>query len=317
MIMIKKITDLGEKIRMAGAIRKLGMLTALAAVLVLGALLTAFSHTDTGVATRVYSRGGSLTINLTEVPQEVADDAARLAMEMFGDYGKNYENFVSQLLGTYVEARDKDVVMFFNAGGWGWNSLEASPGWRSIFNGIEGELNDLGYTTLLLDYQRTELTARGIIDEFVELMRVYPSKSEVLAYRVEFLTRHIRGVKVIVTGESDGTVITDSVMNILQDNQRVYSIQTGPPFWHRTIAKDRTLVMDDNGRHPDTFTRGEVATMIWTSIQEAAGVPQPPENTGRVLFFLRAPGHDYQWGYPEVSSQISNFLKTNLGYNQG
>lgn len=302
---------------MAGTIRKIGMLVVLAVVLVLGALLVAFSYTDTGVATRIYSRGGTPSASLSEVPQEVADDAVRLAGELFGDYGKNYENFVSQLLGTYVEAKDKDVVMFFNPGGWGWNQLESSPGWRSIFNGIDGELTDLGYTTLLLDYQRTELTARGIIDEFVELLRVYPSKSEALAYRVDFLTRHIHDVKIIVTGESDGTVITDSVMNILRDNQQVYSIQTGPPFWHETTAKDRTLVVDDNGRYPDTFTRGEVATMIWTSIQEAAGVPQPPENTGRVLFFLRAPGHDYRWGYPEVSSQISNFLKTNLGHNQG
>jgi hypothetical protein len=315
--MIKIITGLGEKLRMAGTIRKIGMLLVLAVVLALGALLTAFSYTDTGVTTRVHSRGGTPSANLSEVPQEVADDAVRLAGELFGDYGRNYENFVSQLLGTYLEARDKDVVMFFNSGGWGWNQLEASPGWSSIFNGIEGELTDLGYTTLLLDYQRTELTARGIIDEFVELMRVYPSKSEALAYRVEFLTRHIQDVKIIVTGESDGTVITDSVMNILRDNQRVYSIQTGPPFWHQTMVKDRTLVMDDNGLYPDTFTRGEVATMIWTSLQEAAGVPQPPENTGRVLFFLRAPGHDYQWEYPEVNSQISDFLKTNLGHNQG
>ena len=204
-------------------------------------------------------------------------------------------------------------MVIFNSGGWGWNFLENSPGWRSIFSGIESELEGLGYTSLLLDYRRTEETLRGIIDEGVEMITAYPSKAENLACRVEFLTRHIPDLKIIVTGESDGTVISDSTMNLLRDNRQVYSIQTGPPFWHQNVVQERTLVLDNNGRHPDTFSRGDIPTMLWTSLGDVLGIPQSEESSGRVLFFLRAPGHDYRWQYPDVCSQITNFLEENFG----
>lgn len=302
-----------EKLSLAGRITRFWKLAVMAVLLVLGALLVAFSYTTPGVASRVYSGGIPPSADLSRVPGEVAGDAARLGEELFGDYGEHYEEFVTQLLATYVEARDADVILFFNPGGWGWNLIEASPGWRSIFNGIEDELDQMGYTSFLLDYRRTELTAQGIIDELVELLRAYPSKAEALSSRVEFLTRHIPEARVIVTGESDGTVIADKVMRQLQHNQQVYSIQTGPPFWHRSASRDRTLVVDDNGFHPDTFTRGEVGAMIWASLQEMVGIPQAPEDSGRVLTFLRAPGHDYRWMYPGVRSQISDFLRANFG----
>ncbi len=301
-----------EKLSAVGRLTRFWKLAVLTLLLVLGALLVAFSYTTPGVASRVYSGGIPSEVDLSRVPGDVAQDATRLGEELFGNYGENYDEFVTQLLATYVEAREADVIVFFNAGGWGWNLVEASPGWRSIFHGIEDELDQMGYTSLLLDYQRTELSARGIIDELVELLRVYPSKAEALSSRVEFLTRHIPEARVIVTGESDGIVIADKVMRQLRHNQQVYSIQTGPPFWYRNASRDRTLVLDDNGLHPDTFTRGEIGAMLWASIQELAGVPQAPEDSGRVLTFLRAPGHDYRWMYPEVRSQISEFLRANF-----
>lgn len=298
-------------------IRRLGILAALTAVLILGVALLAFSYSDVGLAGIVGTEGVPLTVpDLSKVPESVAEDATKLAMELFGDYQEKYDDFVSQLLAAYMEAKDKDFVVIFNSGGWGWNFLENSPGWRSIFNGIESELESLGYTSLMLDYRRTEETLQGIIDEGVEMVAFYPSKAKNLAHRVEFLTNHLPELKVIVTGESDGTVISDSVMNILRDNPQVYSIQTGPPFWHRNVMLDRTLVLDDNGMYPDTFTRGNIPVMIWTSLEDLFGIPQPVENSGRVLFFLRAPGHDYRWRYPAVNSRISSFLEKNFGFKQ-
>ncbi len=154
---------------------------------------------------------------------------------------------------------------------------------------------------------------RGIIDEGVEMITSYPSKAKELACRVEFLTNHVPDLRVILTGESDGAVISDRSMNILRDNPQVYSIQTGPPFWHKPIMLDRTLVLDNNGRTPDTFSRGDIPTMLWTSLEDLLGLPQPEEESGRVLKFLRAPGHDYRWHYPSVCLQITDFLEDNFG----
>ena len=304
---------------MAINIRKLGILIALSAVLLLGAGLLALSYSNVGIVGGVGTGGVPLPVpDLSAVPQSVADDAAELATELFGDYQEKYDDFVNQLLTTYVEAKDKDFVLFFNSGGWGWNFLENSPSWRSIFAGIESELDSLGYTSLLLNYRRTDETLRGIIDEFVEVVTVYPSKAEDLAHRVQFLTEHIPDLKVIVTGESNGTVMSDSVMTILRDNPQVYSIQTGPPFWHKSVMLERTLVLDNNGITPDSFSQGDIATVVWASLKALLGLAPPEEEEpGRILYFFRAPGHDYRWHYPEVYSKITEFLEKNFGFKQG
>ncbi len=300
-------------------IRRLGILVALTIVLLLGAGLLTLSYSHVGVTVGVGTGGLPLSVpDLSAVPKSVADDATKLATELFGDYQEKHDDFVSQLLAAYVEAKDKDFVVFFNPGGWGWNFVENSPGWYSISNGIKSELENLGYASLMLDYRRTGETLRGVIDEFVEVITNYPSKSENLACRMEFLTAHIPDLKVIVTGESNGTVISDSAMNILRDNPQVYSIQTGPPFWHQNVMRDRTLVLNYNGITPDSFSQGDIPAILWASLKALVGLsPAEEEDPGRILYFFRAPGHDYCWQYPGVYSQISNFLEHNFGFKQG
>lgn len=300
-------------------IRRLGIIVALTIVLLLGAGLLALSYSHVGVTVGVGTGGLPLSVpDLSVVPKSVADDATKLATELFGDYQEKHDDFVSQLLAAYVEAKDKDFVVFFNPGGWGWNFVENSPGWYSISNGIKSELENLGYTSLMLDYRRTGETLRGVIDEFVEVINNYPSKAENLACRMEFLTTHIPDLKVIVTGESNGTVISDSAMNILRDNPQVYSIQTGPPFWHQNVMRDRTLVLNYNGITPDSFSQGDIPAILWASLKALVGLSSPEEeDPGRILYFFRAPGHDYCWQYPGVYSQISNFLEHNFGFKQG
>jgi len=302
---------------MVNNIRRLGILVALTAVLLLGVGLLALSYSDVGLTDIVGTEEVPLSVtDLATVPESVAEDAAEMAKELCGDYQEKYDDFVNQLLTTYVEARDKDFVVIFNPGGWGWKLVDNCPGWGSIFTGIESELENLGYSSLLLDYRRTGETLRGVIDEFVEVITVYPSKSKNLACRVEFLTKHIPDLKVIVTGESNGTVISDSVMNILRDNPQVYSIQTGPPFWHQNVVQERTLVLDSNGIAPDTFSQGDIHTILWASLKALVGLTPPEEeDPGRILYFFRAPGHDYQWQYPDVYAEITNFLETNFGEN--
>ena len=300
-------------------IRRLGILVALTAVLLLGVVGLAFSYSCVGVTDVVGTGGAPLSVpDLSRVPESVARDATELATVLFGDYQEKYGDFVNQLLATYVEAKDKDFVVIFNSGGWGWNFLENSPGWCSIFDGIEAELDSRGYASLMLDYRRTEETWHGVIDEFVEVVTDYPSKAENLAHRVEFLTSHIPDLKVIVTGESNGTVISDSAMSILRDNPQVYSIQTGTPFWHENLVRDRTLVLNHNGIMPDSFSRGDLTTIVWASLKALVGLSPPEEEEpGRILYFMRAPGHDYRWQYPDVYTQITDFLEKNFGFKRG
>ena len=298
---------------MTGKLYRVGILTALVGVLLLALVLLGFSYSEVGITEEIWTEGVvSPARDFSDVPQSVAEDATRLATELFGDGREKGEDFVDQLLAMYVEAEDKDVIVLFNSGGWGWKFAARSPGWTSILNGIKSELESLGYEALLLNYRRTSETMRGCIKEFVEVTNSYPSKAKTLAGRVEFLTDHIPDLRVIVTGESNGTVIADCSMSILRDNPQVYSIQTGTPFWHEHIMPDRTLVLNSNGTTPDTFSRGNVDVMLWATVTDWLGLSSPEESPGRIGYYLRAPGHDYSWQYPEVYSRIVTFLQENF-----
>ena len=292
--------------------RRIGVV--LAIVLPLLVVVLVLTASQVGVTSKIGSGGLPLSASdLSAVPQSVTEDATKLATELFGEGLEEYDDFVNQLLGTYLEAKDKDFVILFNSGGWGWNLVEASPGWWTIFAGIETELNSSGYTSLLLTHQRTVDSLQGRLDEIVEIFSGYSSKSEDLACRVEFLTTHIPDLRVILAGESTGAIISDQTMNILADNPDVYSIQTGPPFWHDNIMLDRTLVMTDNGLSPDAYSQGDLPTMIRANLRALFGLDEPNEKSGTILRYILAPGHEYWWEYPEVYSEITTFLFTNFG----
>ncbi len=299
-------------------LRKLGIFVALTTVMVLGLLLLAFSYVDIGIIDLVGGEENPVEIaDLSAVPESVLEDATALALELYGAYQDKYTEFADQLLTAYVEAKDKDFVVIFNSGGWGTEILESSPGWDEICHGIEAELNNLGYSSLLLDYRRTAESKRGLVKEFVEVLSVYPSKAKNLASRVEFLTRNIPELKVIVAGESNGVIISDTVMDMLHDNPRVYSIQTGTPFWHKRATLERTLALEGNGMVPDSFSRGDIPKILLASLQALLGISSPEdEDPGRIFYFMRAPGHDYRWHYPDVYLKITDFLKKNFSFDE-
>jgi hypothetical protein len=305
-----------KKAIMARKIGRLGILAAIIAVPLFAIGWLAFFYTEVGMAKEIVI--GAQETRLPEydysvIPQSVIEDATELAKEVVGDSQDRFQDFVNQLLVTYMESRDSDVVIVFNSGGWGWNLLDETPGWSSIIDGIRSELEDLGYNSLVLNYQRTSRGLRACIKEFIEEAGHYPSKAKDLAKRVEFLTDHIPNLKVIVAGESTGTVVTDCTMNILRDNSRVYSIQTGTPFWHKPTTLDRTLLMNSNGKTIDTFSYGNVRAVLWATVKGWFGLLPPEDNPGTILSWLRAPGHDYSWQYPGVCSEVVRFLEENFG----
>jgi hypothetical protein len=295
---------------------RLGILVVLIAVPLFAIGLMAFLYTEVGMASEIGVDAREIRLSEQEystISQSVIEDATKLAEEIIGDSQERFQDLVNQLLATYVEARDRDVVVVFNSGGWGWNMIEKTPGWTSILEGIKSKLEGLGYKSLVLNYKRTSKGLRACIKEFIEGSARYPQKAKDLAKRVEFLTKHIPSLRVIVAGESNGTVIADCTMSLLQDNPRVYSIQTGTPFWHKTTSLDRTLLMNSNGKTIDTFSYGNVRAVIWTTVKGWFGLSSLEDNPGTILSWLRAPGHDYSWQYPGVCSEVGKFLEKNFG----
>lgn len=292
----------------------LGGLIILVAVPLLAIVWLTIFNSEVGMAQDIGIQEPPLTeCDYASVPQTVIDDAVELASELIGKGQDNIQNFTDQLVAMYTEVKDLDVIIIFNSGGMGWNLTQETPGWSSILDGITSQLESQGYNSMVLNYRRTSSGMTGCLKEFFEAATRYPHKAKDLAWRVEFLTDHLPNLRIIVAGESTGTVISDKTMDILKDKTQVYSIQTGTPFWHKPAALDRTLLMNSNGRGVDTFSYGNVPAMIWATVKGWFGLTSPDDNPGNILSWLKAPGHDYSWQYPGVCSEVVDFLDRNFG----
>jgi hypothetical protein len=288
-----------------------GIIVAIFVLAILGIILT---DSEVGMATDIGIQEPVLsTHDFSSVPQAVIDDATKKAGEMAKKSQEKLQSLKDQLLATYVEAQKVDVVVFFNSGGMGWNLAKDTPGWGSILEGIQNQLKEMGYTPLVLNYRRTSSGVMGTIKEVIEAATRYPHKAKDLAARIEFLTENLPELKVIIAGESTGTVISEETMSILKDKSRVYSIQTGTPFWHRPTDLEGTLLINSNGRGLDTFSKGNIPAMIWATVKSWFGLASPTDNPGDILTWLKAPGHDYSWQYPGVYSAIVEFLDNSFG----
>lgn len=295
-------------------IGRLGIAVILVAIPLFAIIWLTLFNSEVGMAKEIGIQEPALpAYDRSSVPQTIIDDAVEKANELVGKSKEKLQNMVDQLVATYVEAKKVDIVVFFNSGGWGWNLTEESPGWASILDGIKSQLDSLGYRSLILNYQRTSRGLRGCFREFFEAATRYHSKARDLSRRVEFLTDHLPDLKIIIAGESTGTVISDKTIGILKDKTNVYSIQTGTPFWYQPAVFDRTLLMNSNGRGIDTFSYGNVPAMVWATFKGWLGLSSPDDNPGDILSWLKAPGHDYSWQYPGVSSAVVKFLDTNFG----
>jgi hypothetical protein len=243
------------------------------------------------------------------IPKSVMDYAVRMAQNANDIARKNIKAYADELVSTYMAARNKDIIIFFNSGGMGWNLTKDTPGWASILNGIIEHLEKLGYNPLVLNYRRTGSRFRDSVREFFEAARRYPNKTKDLARRILFLLENLPGVKMIIAGESTGTVISEKTIRFFKDDKNVFSIQTGMPFWHTPVVNERTLSMNDNGLRLDTFHYGQVRAILWATFKSWFGVKLQP---GTILSWLKAPGHDYSWQYPGVSSVVIEFLNKNF-----
>lgn len=239
-----------------------------------------------------------------EVPDDVRRDAGDVASQYSEADSVHWDSYFDSLLEVYSDAVGMDFLLVFNSGGQGRE--EIGPEWQSIVDGVGQELDRLGYDNLLVIYERTADGVANVLKEMRETGLSYHQKAQPLASAVEFLTGHIEGIRVILLGESAGAMMASEAMKLLEDNGRVYSIQTGTPFYYRAHASDRSLVIKDNGLGPDSLCEGD----LWTIYKANLGrIPTYRPEEGHFLFYMRTPGHIYTWEHPGVCGRISAFLQ--------
>ena len=242
-----------------------------------------------------------------ELDQEIREDAMAVAGAAYCNNRKMQLRLAADMLATYREIQDADVLILFNSGGYGWSNLDKSSGYATIIDAVEAILGDNGMKSAVLSFQRSYRGWRGYVGEILNAGAKTIAKPRELALRLSFLLRHCPELKILLTSESNGTVTSNQVMRLLAEEPRLFSVEFGPPFWYRPFLNDRVLNMRSNGRVPDAFSYGHWRRAIAANFGAAFG--RSEQAPGKVLLYIGAPGHDYNWAdYPLIRERIRLFL---------
>ncbi len=249
------------------------------------------------------------------------EEARRLAQQIFGNVSRESTNFANKLLDIYRQVQGKDFLLIHHPGGFGSKELKHCLQWeRSVVTGTCATIKRLGYTCLLTQYFRTNNGRLGLIRNLRDLFHLSSSKVDASTAQLKLILQHTKNLKVILIGVSSGAGFTNAIMQRLNGNGSVYSIELGMffPYKDLRVINERTLAIDSNGTTPDLTFQGDIkviaknclaAPIRWFKLQ-LKGTPMP------VPWCVNVPGHDYDWSYPEVRHRIENFIETNFGNNQ-
>lgn len=288
------------------------------AVFLVSCLLGLAIHLD-----NAHNRENNFLASNVEAADDIEQQAWALATEVAGKSRELQEQFVAEVLDLYYRVKDNDLAIFCIPGGWGKKPLIANPEGQSWVVGMKDELDRLGYSYCVVDDIRTGNGLAEYLLEFKEQLTHYPSKAKKLAAKIDFLTKRVSDLKIIVTGQSNGAAFAGEVIRNLEENPRVYSIQIGIPFWHRVFKTSRSLVIDNNGIGIDSLAQRDIFGLFKANLGKIFIINHVPSFTpidwviSRVVLVfapynfgvgLQAPGHEYMWEYPGVGPVIEAFL---------
>ena len=244
--------------------------------------------------------------DFSKAPSEMLSDARRVAKTIYGRSINKAASLVDQMVALYLMTESADIAIIFNPGGWGWARVSQMPLWATILIGMKDVLEKAGQRVVTLNYLRSPRSLAGQLGEVDAIAKLSRAKGRELAARVEHLIRHRPSLKVILAGESNGAAMAEDALRFLRNNLRVFSVQTGTPFWAPSKPHPRSLIINHNGVEPDSFSSGNVRR--WTEANVKAIFGRYKSTEGNILFHISAPGHVYSWDYPVVQEKITEFL---------
>ncbi len=227
-------------------------------------------------------------------------------------------DFENRLFDMYSKAEKSEFLLIHNPGGWGSTRIENLLQWeRSIIIGVDSTVKKMGYTVELLQYFRSKTGTKAIIDDCREQTKFFSFKSTLMAEELRFITRHVKNIRMVMIGVSQGAAFSNAVLQKLNGEDRIYSIEIGTPFFYKSkrIVTERTLTLSSNGLMPDALMEWNVPVILKTYFGAPVRwlkyrVQGKPE---KFTYCINVPGHDYNWDYPEVQRVISEFLREKFG----
>lgn len=210
-------------------------------------------------------------------------------------------------------AAGDDVIIIFNSGGWGDTPLEKAEDFYPIIEGIQQTLNDWGYKSIVIPYNRTRDTFWGKISGAREFFSFFDFSSEILAKELELVVKNSPEKKIIIAGLSNGAVFATETYNKIADEVKdsFFTLSVGSPFWYQTSPSENILQLKNR---QDTLGEGE-SRVLFASLFKAPVRWLTAKLEGGNLTLgqaIETPGHIYTWSSPEVRSEIVGFLENKL-----
>jgi hypothetical protein len=187
--------------------------------------------------------------------------------------------------------------------------------------GVTATLEKFGYSYAVVQYFRSGNSWVRFINDVWKEARFFftgaSPRAQVMSEELNLLVRHLTGVKIILVGASQGAAFNNAAMRKLGNRERVYSIELGTFFPHmpRRIVTERTLAIDSNGLMSDPMchrnlwagTKSYISAFYRWFKSWALGKPM------KFTHCINTPGHEYQWEYPAVHTNITEFLTARFG----
>jgi pimeloyl-ACP methyl ester carboxylesterase len=250
----------------------------------------------------------------------IEEEIYQLAYRLFGEDKHKRAVFSETLLDMYNRAQNNHFLLIHNPGGWGSTRIENLLQWeRSIIEGVDKTIKKLGYRGELMQYFRSATGLRAVLNDIREQYHFFAGKAKIMAEQIEFITRHLDNLKIVMIGVSQGAAFSNAVQQYLDGADRVFSIELGTPFFYKSkrVVTDRTLTLDGNGLMPDALMEWNVPVILKTYFSAPFRWLKYKLQGKHIKFTycINLPGHDYNWDYPEVQRQIEEFLILKFGHN--
>jgi len=207
------------------------------------------------------------------------------------------------------KAKNSDIIIIFNSGGWGNTPFEKAEDFGPIVKEIQKTFNEWGYNSVVIPYSRTKDSFLGKIAGAKDFLNSFNSSSSILADEIEFLVQNLPDKKIVIAGLSAGGAFVTKTYEKVSERTKdsILAITAGTPFWIKSSDSENVLNLNNAGK--DSLAKGEIKTLLLSLLE-------PPlkwlyarisgENLSLSRLTNQFVGHTYNWD--TTASEITSFL---------
>ena len=252
------------------------------------------------------------------------EDVNLLAEKYYKWNRQKREQLIDRLQTFFTQAANKDFLVIHSPGGWGNTQWEGLLDWeKSIVTGVTSTLKKLDYSYSVVQYFRSSDGWMKHTMDIPKEARFFftggSARAKVMSEELKLLLNNLTGTQIILVGASQGAAFDNVAMRKLGKHDRIYSIELGTFFPHvpRRVLSERTLAIDSNGIQSDPMCQRN----LWAGTRsyiKAFNRWFKGHIEGKPVKFthcINTPGHEYQWEFPAVHTNITEFLTARFGMN--